>query len=276
MNEVGILYDKLFTLLFTNRSNAVHYGFWKKGIFTFAGAQENENSFLASVAHIKEGDRVLDAGCGVGGSALWLVKNFKVHVTGIALGTREVRHAEKLARKKKLTSHVNFAVMDMSHTSYEKNSFELVWAIESVLYIADKKSTLSEYKRILSPHGKVVIAVLFLVHDAIKEEERMLHAAFSAHSLTAPLPTIAEMHAIFAASGFADVEYIDKRSAVYFTAFIYLTNAVFLFPFVYVLKILSFGLFPSWFVDYTYMAIEQWKGIHSGLFTYGVFVARKK
>lgn len=276
MNEVGILYDKLFALLFTNRSNAVHYGFWKRGIFTFAGAQENENVFLASVAQIKEGDRVLDAGCGVGGSTLWLAKKFQVHVIGIALGAHEVRHAEKLAHKMHLASQVDFAVMDMSHTEFPSASFEVVWAIESMLYVQDKNTVLSEYARLLSLHGRVVIADLFLAHQATEGNESNLHKQFSSHSLTAPLVTINEMRALLSISGFVDIQYIDKRRAVYLTSFIYWVNAIFIYPFMYVLSLLSFGYFPKWFADYIYMAIEQWRGIRSGLFTYGVFVAHKK
>ena len=63
-------------------ANAVHYGFWDKETKTVEEALLNENNFLAKVADIKSSDKVLDAGCGVGGSSVWIAKNIGARVIG--------------------------------------------------------------------------------------------------------------------------------------------------------------------------------------------------
>ena len=55
-----------------DRSLAMHAGFWDAKTKTLHEALINENKILASIAHIKAGDYVLDAGCGVGGSSIYL------------------------------------------------------------------------------------------------------------------------------------------------------------------------------------------------------------
>jgi len=53
----------------------LHYGLWTSGIETRVQAIDNENSFLAERVGVNPGDWVLDAGCGVGGSGIWLAQH---------------------------------------------------------------------------------------------------------------------------------------------------------------------------------------------------------
>jgi tocopherol O-methyltransferase len=55
-----------------DRSMALHYGYWDWSTWTFGQALKKTNDILTTRAHIKPGERVLDAGCGVGGSSIHL------------------------------------------------------------------------------------------------------------------------------------------------------------------------------------------------------------
>ena len=68
-----------------DKSMALHYGFWKPGTKTFKESLENTNAELATLAQIDASDHVLDAGCGVGGSAIFLAKKVGCQATGITL-----------------------------------------------------------------------------------------------------------------------------------------------------------------------------------------------
>ncbi len=276
MNEVGILYDKMFALFLTNRARAIRYGFWQKWTFTFAGAQENENKFLAEVAKITTGEKILDAGCGVGGSSFWLAKYFQAKVTGVALGRKEIAFAKKLAIRKQLTTLVNFQNMDMVKTDFARGAFDVVWAIESILYVNEKAALFHEWARVLRPNGRVAIADLFLTRVPKTEKEMLLYTNFASHQLIAPLLHVDEVTKLLLSSGFRDIVYVDKRKAVIITSYLYMLNAGIFLPFVKVLNVVLLGKFPRALSDNIYMAIEQWRAIKSGLFTYGVFVATKK
>ena len=55
-----------------DRSLAMHVGIWDAHTRTLREALARQNEILAEHAAIGAGDRVLDAGCGVGGSAIFL------------------------------------------------------------------------------------------------------------------------------------------------------------------------------------------------------------
>lgn len=56
----------------------MHFGFYDESHTTLREAILNSNRVLALKAGVQEGMKVLDAGCGVGGSALWLARNHEL------------------------------------------------------------------------------------------------------------------------------------------------------------------------------------------------------
>ena len=130
-----------FYKLFWHRddeSNALHYGFWEKGTRNIKEALLNENKFLADILNIQDGAKILDAGCGIGGSAIWLAKNYPVSVTGITLSKKQVEKARQLAKKHGVQDTVDFSLQNFLHTEFPSEYFDVVWAIESVCH-AEKK-----------------------------------------------------------------------------------------------------------------------------------------
>ena len=72
---------------------ALHYGFWESGVTSLRQALVKENEVLAQLAGIQLGDAILDAGCGVGGSSIYLAKTIGCSVTGITLSDQQVAEA---------------------------------------------------------------------------------------------------------------------------------------------------------------------------------------
>ena len=58
-------------------SMALHCGFWEKGISSIRQALNHQNKVMAEWVGINQQDHVLDAGCGIGGSSIYLSKNYK-------------------------------------------------------------------------------------------------------------------------------------------------------------------------------------------------------
>jgi cyclopropane-fatty-acyl-phospholipid synthase len=79
-------------------------------------AQEAKKRHIAAKLDIRPGHRVLDIGCGFGGMALFLARNYGVHVTGITLSTEQHRIGCERAAKLGLTRLVDFRLEDYRRT----------------------------------------------------------------------------------------------------------------------------------------------------------------
>jgi cyclopropane-fatty-acyl-phospholipid synthase len=79
-------------------------------------AQEAKKRHIASKLSLRPGQRVLDIGCGFGGMALFLARNYGVHVTGITLSTEQLKIARERAVKQGLTRLVDFRFEDYRRT----------------------------------------------------------------------------------------------------------------------------------------------------------------
>ncbi|MGH7749466.1 MAG: SAM-dependent methyltransferase, partial [Candidatus Dormibacteria bacterium] len=75
-----------YRILWLNPDNlAVHFGYTDQSTRSHTDALKNMNRVLADRVQIQSGERVLDAGCGVGGSSFWLAKERGAEVVGITL-----------------------------------------------------------------------------------------------------------------------------------------------------------------------------------------------
>src|SRR5206468_7584773 len=101
-------------------------------------ALQNTNKVMAEQVNITPNDRILDAGCGIGGSALWMAKNKRAEVVGISISGKQIEKAKTVAKQAKVDHLVSFSVIDYLDTGFPNESFEVVWAIESVCH-AEKK-----------------------------------------------------------------------------------------------------------------------------------------
>ena len=151
-------YENMWDL---RRSRSLHYGYWDRTTKNFHQALLNINKVLAQRAGISKTMRVLDAGCGVGGSSLWLAKNIGCSVTGISLSKQQIAIAEASATEEGLSSLANFQCEDFTNTSFPAETFDIIWAIESVCHAHDKADFLNEAYRLLKPGGKMVLADFF-------------------------------------------------------------------------------------------------------------------
>jgi len=102
--------------------------------------------------------KILDVGCGIGGSSRYLAKRFPdAEVLGITLSPEQVERASELAKQEGLTN-VKFQVTNALDTGFDANSFDLVWGCESGEHMPDKNQYIKEMARVLKPGGNLVVA----------------------------------------------------------------------------------------------------------------------
>ena len=139
----------------------LHYGIWDASTKSTKDAILNTNRLLISLGKINKGHKVLDAGCGVGGSSIYLAKTVGCKVFGITLSKKQSEIAKSLAEKNNVSNLVEFSQANYLETSFEDNSFDIVWAIESFGSASDKSLFFKEMDRILKPGGKILFADQF-------------------------------------------------------------------------------------------------------------------
>lgn len=141
-----------------NNSLAIHYGYWDEKVKNFPASLARMNEVMMEKAAIKSTDIVLDAGCGIGGSSIFIAGQKGCHVTGISISESQVRKAKENAKQKGVDGRVNFEIMDYCHTSFAGNSFDVIWGCESICYAQDKEQFIREAFRLLKPGGRLAVA----------------------------------------------------------------------------------------------------------------------
>ena len=141
-----------------NNSLAIHFGYWDSAVKSFPQSLIRMNEVMMEAAVIKTTDKVLDAGCGVGGSSIFMAAAIGCNVTGITLSERQAQQASLNAKEKGVENLVNFKAMDYCATDFPAASFDVVWGCESICYADNKEKFIKEAFRLLKPGGRLVVA----------------------------------------------------------------------------------------------------------------------
>lgn len=166
-DKTQVHYERSWNL---KKSFSLHYGIWDQSTQNFHEALENTNKTLFEAAEIKAGDAVLDAGCGVGGAAFYINSRCpESKVTGISLSSNQIKQANKRLQSSGLENRLNFQVADFTDTPFEDESFDVVWACESVCHADNKADFLKEAYRLLKPGGRLVMFDFYLTPEGQKD-----------------------------------------------------------------------------------------------------------
>ena len=200
----------LYRIFYHKQSNALHFGFWDDTVSTHQEALLNVNKYMANKARIVQGDRILDAGCGIGGSTMWLAENYDIEAVGITISDRQVRKAKYLAKEKGLQDRALFYKKDYIDTDFEDESFTVVWAIESVCHTVDKKDFIKEAYRLLRPGGRLIVDDGFLLRDPENDQEAYDLDSFLEGMAVPNLARDTEFHSSLIEAGFKNVSVENK------------------------------------------------------------------
>ena len=116
---------------------------------------------LANQASLKPGDRVLDVGCGLGGSVRYLASEWNCRVTGIDLTKEYVEVATALTQILGLHEVTAFGQSGALNMPFRNGSFDMVWTEAVQMNIADKRAFYCEIARLLAPGGRLAFLDLF-------------------------------------------------------------------------------------------------------------------
>lgn len=104
--------------------------------------------------------RLLDVGCGRGGAVRHLTDTYGATVVGIDLVPYNVATAR--AQMSDGVSAPSFVVGDAACMPFDRNAFPACVAIDSLVYVPDKRGVFDELSRVLEPEGVCVVSDLLV------------------------------------------------------------------------------------------------------------------
>ncbi|NIL56179.1 SAM-dependent methyltransferase [Salinispora arenicola] len=167
-NEIGQGYDAFADLLDQLWGVNLHHGYWEDASenVSVTGAANRLTDKLADLLTIEAGDRVLDLGCGIGEPAIRLATAHTIEVVGISISGRQVERAQERAVSAGLADRLSFELADAMDLPYPEESFDIVWALESLHHMPDRAHVLRQMTRVLRPGGRVAIGDFMLLPSA--------------------------------------------------------------------------------------------------------------
>jgi SAM-dependent methyltransferase len=160
---------------------------------------------LLDLVPIRSGDRVLDAGCGIGGTARYLADRFGCRVTAVDLTAEYVEAAAWLNRLVGLADRIDVQLADVTDLPFPDGSFQAVVSQHVQMNVADKARLYREARRVLAPGGHLGVWDVTTSAGA----EPAFPLPWSDRPDTSHLVTAADLRSTIEAAGFDVVHWAD-------------------------------------------------------------------
>lgn len=136
-----------------------------------ARAVERMVDVAVAPAAIASHHLVVDAGCGVGGTAIRLARQTGCRVAGVNLNGKQLEIARRKVADAHLGHRIAFNIADCSRSlPFDDNSVDAVVNIESACHYSDRERFLRETQRILKPGGRLAATDWMTVDNLPKDQ----------------------------------------------------------------------------------------------------------
>lgn len=247
----------------------IHHGYFESNTETPLEAQELLIINLAKLLQLSKDCQILDVGCGMGGSSIYLAEHYNASVTGITLSTKQVVIATETAAQKKL-KQVEFKIEDaLTLSSFKDESFDVIWSLESCEQFFDKELFIKQAYRKLKPGGKLLLATWCSdqeeYHEKMATQYRKLCLAFDLPNM----PTLNYYEQALARQKFSLIQVHDWSQQVKKSW----NMGISLLKSASLLKIFLKGGLRGW--KFTQQLKLMRSAFDEGRVRYGVFIAQK-
>lgn len=129
---------------------------------TLAEAEENKLLLAARKLDLKEGDRLLDIGCGWGSLLFYAAENRGCQAVGITVSKEQAKFVNSMAAEKGLAERIKADVVHVYDMDYPAGHFDKIATIGAIEHMDDLRRVFSTSASTLSDDG------LMLVHGMTK------------------------------------------------------------------------------------------------------------
>jgi cyclopropane-fatty-acyl-phospholipid synthase len=147
-----------FFELFLGETMVYSCAIFSRGATTLKEAQEEKLETVARKLELKQGDRVLDVGCGWGGFPLWAATKYGADVVGITLSPPQAEKGRQRAEEAGVADKVEIRVMDYRDIAGTGEKFDAIASIGMVEHVG--ASQIEVYAQtlasVLEPGGRLL------------------------------------------------------------------------------------------------------------------------
>jgi cyclopropane-fatty-acyl-phospholipid synthase len=145
-----------FFSLFLDESMTYSCAVFSRGAGTLEEAQRQKLELVCSKLALREGERVLDVGCGWGAFVLHAARNYGVHAVGITPSPAQASHAHARVREAGLEDRVEIRLADYRDLAAEP--FDAIASIGMVEHVGSNRidEYASRLARLLAPGGRLL------------------------------------------------------------------------------------------------------------------------
>jgi cyclopropane fatty-acyl-phospholipid synthase-like methyltransferase len=172
-----------------------------KRVLHVGGGPSTEQLF--ELAGFEAGQNVLDAGCGVGNTAIEIASRYDCQVTAIDIAPSMVERAANNVRAVGLEDSVTVRQRDLLALEFPDGTFDRI-VLESVVMFVDRARAASEVVRVCKPGGLVVDHEAYFTQGTPNEVLESGQELFPGFVLEEPEGWVA----LYREAGLSDVEYV--------------------------------------------------------------------
>lgn len=199
-------YDELDRWYLAIWGEHVHHGLWLTGRETTEVATHNLVARLAERLSIGARTRICDIGCGYGGTARVLAREYGASVTGVTLSEAQYAYAVDAAAG---DGDPQILLMDFMDNDFDGATFDAAISIESSEHFQDKPGLIEEIYRIVRPGGRVGIYAWLAKEGAAEWQVDRLLEAICREGRLPGLGTEQDYRGWLCKAGFRDVTFED-------------------------------------------------------------------
>jgi len=104
--------EKLYDIFLDTKHRQYSCAYWKEDTKTLEEAQQNKINHIIKKLNIKNGQKILEIGCGWGGMAFEIARQKGCEVKGISLSKNQINYCKKKAKELNLDNQVSFELAD--------------------------------------------------------------------------------------------------------------------------------------------------------------------